>query len=433
MRHIDTVYGGKAKGGFGKWLAGFALLFLVGMALKSDASKARTPLPAAFRQELAGEVADALYIRFLPGVAAFSGESCGEWMVHTQMQTILPLYGRALREREQEGQERVIREDDGHSKVVTYEELADLEQGRRTEIKEPAGTKEPAGQQSQPLSETDWQALLREENQLAYLAASKFVPHEQKLQLNREEFADYESLVKTFYTIDANTMAGSDQLNLDALLGQDLTLEKGDGEPQILIYHTHSQEAFADSVPGNTGTTIVGVGERLAQILRDDYGYTVLHHTGQYDVDTRDDAYGKSLPALEEILKQYPSIQVVIDLHRDQMAEETRLVMNLDGRPTARFMFFNGLSRTKKSGDISYLKNDNIKGNLAFAFQMQLKCAEYYPGLTRKIYLKGYRYNMHLRPRTLLVELGAQNNTVEEAMNACDPLAHALDMVLSGK
>ena len=186
-------------------------------------------------------------------------------------------------------------------------------------------------------------------------------------------------------------------------------------------------------MPGNTGTTIVGVGERLAQILRDDYGYTVLHHTGQYDVDTRDDAYGKSLPALEEILKQYPSIQVVIDLHRDQMAEETRLVMNLDGRPTARFMFFNGLSRTKKSGDISYLKNDNIKGNLAFAFQMQLKCAEYYPGLTRKIYLKGYRYNMHLRPRTLLVELGAQNNTVEEAMNACDPLAHALDMVLSGK
>ncbi len=427
MRHIDTVFGGKAKGGFGKWLAGFALLFLVGMALKSDATKAQMPLSAAFRQELAGEVADAVYIRFMPGVAAFSGESCGEWMVHTQIQTILPLYGRAMREREHEGQERVIREDDGHSKVVTYEELTDGEQGENT------GAKEPVQDQSQPLSEADWQALLQEENQLAYLAAAKFVPHEQKLQLNREEFADYESLVKTFYTIDANTMAGSDQLNLDALLGQDMTLDPGGEDPQILIYHTHSQEAFADSVPGNTGTTIVGVGERLAQILREDYGYTVLHHTGQYDVDTRDDAYGKSLPALEEILAEYPSIQVVIDLHRDQMAEETRLVMNLDGRPTARFMFFNGLSRTKKSGNISYLKNDNIKGNLAFAFQMQLKCAEYYPGLTRKIYLKGYRYNMHLRPRTLLVELGAQNNTVEEAMNACDPLAHVLDMVLSGK
>ena len=82
---------------------------------------------------------------------------------------------------------------------------------------------------------------------------------------------------------------------------------------------------------------------------------------------------------------------------------------------------------------LEYLKNENIDGNLAFSFQMQMKCEEYYPGLTRKIYLKGYRYNMHLKPRSLLVELGAQNNTVREAMNACDPLAHALDLVLSGR
>ena len=64
---------------------------------------------------------------------------------------------------------------------------------------------------------------------------------------------------------------------------------------------------------------------------------------------------------------------------------------------------------------------------------MQLKAAEYYPGLTRRIYLKGYRYNMHLRPRTLLVELGAQNNTVAEAKNAMEPLADILYAVLSGK
>ena len=115
------------------------------------------------------------------------------------------------------------------------------------------------------------------------------------------------------------------------------------------------------------------------------------------------------------------------------MAEETRLVTEIDGRPTARFMFFNGLSRTRKTGNIAYLYNENQDANLAFSFQMQLKAAEYYPGLTRKIYLKGYRYNMHLRPQSLLIELGAQNNTVEEAMNACDPLAHILDMVLSGQ
>ena len=57
---------------------------------------------------------------------------------------------------------------------------------------------------------------------------------------------------------------------------------------------------------------------------------------------------------------------------------------------------------------------------------------EYYPGLTRRIYLKGYRYNMHLCPRSLLIELGAQTNTVEEIRNACAPIAHILDMELSG-
>ena len=206
--------------------------------------------------------------------------------------------------------------------------------------------------------------------------------------------------------------------------------KEGEG-PQILIYHTHSQEAFADSVPGDTSTSIVGVGERLTQILTETYGYQVLHHTAGYDVESRNDAYSKALPEIEKLLRDNPSIQVVIDLHRDAMPESTRLVTELDGRPTARFMFFNGLSRTKKTGNIEYLYNKNLDDNLAFSFQMQLKAMEYYPGLTRKIYLKGYRYNMHLCPKYLLIELGAQNNTVEEAMNACDPLAHILDMVLS--
>ena len=228
-------------------------------------------------------------------------------------------------------------------------------------------------------------------------------------------------------------MAGSDQLNADKLLARDMKLS-GEGEgPQILIYHTHSQEAFADSVKGDAATSIVGAGDNLERILTEQYGYKVLHHEGEYDVDARDDAYSRSLPAIEKILAENPSIEVVIDLHRDQMAEETRLVMDLDGRPTARFMFFNGLSRTRKTGNISYLYNENQEENLAFSFQMQMAAMQYYPGLTRKVYLKGYRYNMHLRPKTLLVELGAQNNTVEEIMNACDPLAHILSLVLSGE
>ena len=104
--------------------------------------------------------------------------------------------------------------------------------------------------------------------------------------------------------------------------------------------------------------------------------------------------------------------------------------MDLQGRPTARFMFFNGLSYLRKQGEISYLENPYILDNLAFSFQAQVLANEYYPGLTRKIYLKAYRYNMHLCPKSMLIELGAQNNTVEEIMNACDPLAHVIAMVL---
>lgn len=264
-------------------------------------------------------------------------------------------------------------------------------------------------------------------------AATQFSPVRDKAySYNWDDLQDYEMLIKAFYAVDNTTRAGEDLLRVDRLLSEDMRLESNTDAPQILIYHTHSQEAFADSVPGDVSTSIVGVGDYLASVLQERYGYRVLHHTESYDRESRDYAYSNSLPAIEQLLAEYPSIEVVIDLHRDEMPADRRLVVDLQGRPTAQFMFFNGLSRTAK-GSIEYLENPYLEDNLAFSFQMQAACNEYYPGLARRIYLKAYRYNMHLCPKTLLIELGAQNNTVEEAKNACDPLAHVLDLVLSGK
>lgn len=246
-------------------------------------------------------------------------------------------------------------------------------------------------------------------------------------------YRKYDALVKEFYAVDASTVTDSSQLNLDALLGKDLSIEKRqDDRPQILIYHTHSQEAFANSVEGDMNTTIMGVGEVLTRLLEEQYGYNVMHHLGQYDVENRDYAYNNSLPALEQLLEENPTIEVVIDLHRDAVASDRKLVTQIEGRQTAMFMFFNGLSRTRKHGDIEYLPNENIADNLAFSFQMQALCNEYYPGLTRRIYLKGYRYNMHLKARYLLIEMGSQTSDYEECCNACIPLARILDMELSG-
>lgn len=414
------------------------LLFL--LSVKKELGAAEHSLGDVIKQEIANEFCASIYHNFIPSFA-FVQERQNEtiWLAERQITDMMPIYGYTMESYRQNLQA------DG---IIVLDEilLAEAQEGTTLDEKvsnstlrmQGNGEKNPDTIQSEG-QEMSLDDLLKAENEAAIQAAEAlkrqkiFVPHAIQTQVNLSEMQNYENLVQNFYTIDATTMAGSDQLDVEKLLAYDSRISKEEAGPQILIYHTHSQETFADSVPGDVSTTIVGVGDRLAQILNNTYGYQVLHHTGQYDVDSRDDAYSASLPAIEQVLKDNPTIKVVIDLHRDQMPEETKLVMDLDGRPTARFMFFNGLSRTRQTGNISYLYNENLEENLAFSFQMQLKAAEYYPGLTRKIYLKGYRYNMHLKPRTLLVELGAQNNTVEEAMNACDPLAHILDMVLSGE
>ncbi len=242
---------------------------------------------------------------------------------------------------------------------------------------------------------------------------------------------DYEALISNFYAVDSSTLLVEEYADLGKLLDKDLTVDKTVEGPQILIYHTHASESFIDSVAGDPSTTIVGAGDKLAALLEDKYGFQVMHHAGVYDT-VREDAYANSLPELEQILQENPTIEVVIDLHRDAVSGDRKLVMDLQGRPTARFMFFNGLSYIRKSGEIEYLENPHIQDNLAFSFQAQVAANEYYPGLARKVYLKAYRYNLHLKPKSMLIELGAQNNTVEEIMNACDPLAHILAIVLDG-
>lgn len=414
-------------------MLGFQVLMQgYGSQAESASQEQKTTIPGALLQELADTAGQTLYETYMP-VLAFFRESKHEtyWILQEQIESLLPFYGYVTDDLQNESLGDNLRE-------IT------LEHARMGDDVEAASSEnslslEDLVREDEKTEENSLAELLQAENEAALQmwqeggTVQAFHPHAALTQVDLKSLENYETLLKEFYTVDFNTMVGSDQLDVDRLLSKDMTVTKDGEGPQILIYHTHSQEAFADSISGDNLSNIQGVGEYLAQVLRDTYGYQVLHHTGEYDAVTRDDAYANALPAIEQILAENPSIQVVIDLHRDEMPTETKLVMDLDGRSTAKIMFFNGLSRTKTTGDIAYLYNENLEDNLAFSFQMQLKAAQYYPGLTRKIYLKGYRYNMHLSPKYLLIELGAQNNTVEEAMNACDPLAHILDLVLSGE
>lgn len=255
------------------------------------------------------------------------------------------------------------------------------------------------------------------------------------LNLSMEKLADYEYLLGNFYTVDSSTMVDAGILDAQKMLGKDMKIDESVKGPKILIYHTHSQEGFADSIPGDSSTMIPGIGSYLAELLEDRYGIETMHHQGVYDLIDgkldRSKAYQLAEPDIIKILQQNPSIQVVIDLHRDGVAENTHLVTEINGKPTAQIMFFNGLSRSRANGEIAYLANPYIEDNLALSFQMQLAAADKYPGFTRHIYLKAYRYNMHVAPKTLLVEAGAQTNTVEEMKNAMEVLADTLDYVLT--
>lgn len=256
------------------------------------------------------------------------------------------------------------------------------------------------------------------------------------LSLPIEKLGNFDYLLNHYFVVDSDTTINEEQLDAARFLETDLSIEKNPDVPQILIYHTHSQETFLDSVEGDESTSIIGIGEYLAELLEENYKYQVIHDTGVYDlvdgVLDRSAAYDYARAGVERILEENPTIEVIIDLHRDGV-EGQHFVTEIDGKQTAQIMFFNGLSQNSAGQSIDYLYNPYIEENLAFSFQMQLAAQQQYPGFTRNIYLKGQRFNLHLRPRSLLVEAGTQLNTVEEERNAMEPLADLLNRILSGK
>lgn len=256
------------------------------------------------------------------------------------------------------------------------------------------------------------------------------------MDLSMERLNDFEYLVSNFYTVDSVTYINPSELNASELLGKDLRIDLSTGGSKILIYHTHSQETFADS-DNDPSTSIVGIGRYLTEILNNKYKIPTMHHEGVYDLINgkldRSEAYEFAKPEVEQILAENPSIEVVIDLHRDGVADTTHLVTEINGKPTAQIMFFNGLSRTRVNGDLAGMANPYLQDNLAFSLQMKIAAETKYPGFARRNYLRGYKYNMDLMSRMLLIEAGAQTNTVEEMRNAMEVLADLLNSVLTGR
>ena len=331
-------------------------------------------------------------------------------------------------------------EKSGPENLATYEMLIQGGVHDENELDESGQEYDLASLAEQENAEAAEQPMQTSEQKIKEPGEEGLVSEEQPVSrvgtiYNLEELSDYEYLLSHFYTVEPTTTVTAEELDAEKLLAEDMTIDKTADGPQILIYHTHSQEGFVDSVPEDPSTTIVGAGEYLAKLL-EKRGYQVLHVTSVYDLIDgeldRSEAYSRAEEEISQILKEYPTIQSVIDLHRDGVAEGTRLVTELDGKTMARFMFFNGLSRTRKNGPIEYLYNPYIEDNLALTLQLKLTCDQYYPGLARNIYLKSLRYNLHLSKKALLIEVGAQTNTLQEILNTMEPLADVLDQVFGG-
>lgn len=328
------------------------------------------------------------------------------------------------------------------SDLKTKEKTDTYASGNETQGREEDTSEKTDSGKMQELSEktaesektTDSEAITETEPTTAAQQAS-VLPHP-ILDLSPDRLADYDFLLNHFYIVDENTDASAANLNAARFLAEDFSLSHGPLEPQILIYHSHSQETFADSREGEENDTIVGVGDYLTSLLTEKYGYQVIHIKEAFDMMSgeldRNKAYDYACDYVEKVLKENPSVEVVIDLHRDGVDEGRRLVTEINGKTTAQILFYNGLSYTNTQGQVEYLPNPYIPDNLAFSFQLEYQAALYYPDFYRGIYLAGLRYNLHLRKRALLLEAGAQTNTVQEVKNAMEPFADILNRVLKG-
>lgn len=261
-----------------------------------------------------------------------------------------------------------------------------------------------------------------------------------KKQVNLEKLSDPKYLLNNLYTGDRDILTIDEELfkewDFKALAEKEFRLDESIEGPKVLIFHTHAKELFADEKQGDAGIT--AVGSALENILEEKYGIETLHVTDHFyinDTSTNTDGcYERMEVVIQNILDENPSIQVAIDLHRDGVFGEGKVVGNLNGENAAKIMFVNGMTRQKnQAGEnipMKALVNPYLEDNLAFSLQAQIEGMKYYPELMRKIYLKGYRYSLNMKPMSLLVEIGAQNETSEEGIRTAEPIADILAKVL---
>ena len=216
---------------------------------------------------------------------------------------------------------------------------------------------------------------------------------------------------RTEWELDASVLGEG---TVDTVLGEG---------PQILIVHTHGSESYSmtdgdtyeESDPYRTtdcAHNVVRVGEEMATVFRA-YGFQVVHDTTLFDYPSYNGAYDRSCGAVERWLEQYPTIRVILDVHRDALVgaegEIYKMVSQEAGEKVAQVMMVLGT-------DAGGAEHPRWKDNLAFALRLQKNLVKGYTSLVRPTVLRTSRYNQHLSPCSILVEVGGHGNSLSEAI-----------------
>ena len=217
-------------------------------------------------------------------------------------------------------------------------------------------------------------------------------------------------------------------------------------EPEILIYHTHTTEAYLQSESNeylesgkwrtkDHSKSVVAVGALLAELLREEYGLSVLHDTANHEPPKLSTAYSRSLETMQAYRRAYPGIRVYIDVHRDAYATQTTTdgdpkdYVELDGKQLARIMFVVGTGQGATGSGFDEMPD--FESNYAFAEQITARLNGVHTEFTRAIRVKTGRYNQHVSNRCLLVEVGHNANTLEQALGSVPYLAAAIAATLA--
>ncbi len=254
----------------------------------------------------------------------------------------------------------------------------------------------------------------------------------------RKQYAQSSITKKVGNILVRNNTTTQQPLDLERFLNEkpEITI-KDKSKPTVLIFHTHTTESYEildrnwyaqDYITRSNSPDLnmVRVGKEIKQQL-EAAGYGVIHDTQIHDVKYTG-AYAHSRKSVEDYLKKYPDIQIVLDIHRDAIEQDdgTRIkpVANILGKDAAQIMIISGCEEGKVTDFPNWRKN------LTFALNLQSVCEEMYPGLMRPLYFCQRKYNMDLTPNNLLVEMGSCANTLEEAAYSGRLLGNALVKLL---